>query len=417
MYNEKIENLISAALADGVLTEKEKQVLFKKAHELGIDLDEFEMVLDARLFEAENKAREKRAKAAPQSDKYADVKKCPACGCIIPPNTKVCPGCGMVFNNEQSDIKEVLLLQDNYVKINEFYAKFPLGPIYIAMLILVTLFNIFAWVYAISLEDLVGLPVLSTIVWIGALIAFFVVEKTYFAFPNSYDKAIAEHSKLLSTAKGFYAQDKDTLNRIGKIADEVEAKITSNTKIKNTYNYISFGVLGLTVILSFILSFGWFNNVLIRNDYSRCYSAVQKAIKANNMDKAEAYYNEFNDYGHRSIALQIMCAYIEQDNEEKVKFYYSLARENDSYGPAATIANYYIAQDKHQSAVDAISEYTYGEIECALHLCVLDYMKKGKRDDALKLIKTNSYLFNGAPSNNTYYKPKVVKRLNDLTRQ
>ena len=78
MYNEKIEALIKAALADGVLTEKEKQILFKKAHELGIDLYEFEMVLDARLFEAENAVREKREKAAPKSEKYADVKKCPA---------------------------------------------------------------------------------------------------------------------------------------------------------------------------------------------------------------------------------------------------------------------------------------------------------------------------------------------------
>ena len=29
MYNEQLENLINAALADGVLTEKEKQILLK----------------------------------------------------------------------------------------------------------------------------------------------------------------------------------------------------------------------------------------------------------------------------------------------------------------------------------------------------------------------------------------------------
>lgn len=55
MYNEQIEALISAALADGVLTEKEKQILFKKAESMGIDLDEFEMVLDARLVELKRK--------------------------------------------------------------------------------------------------------------------------------------------------------------------------------------------------------------------------------------------------------------------------------------------------------------------------------------------------------------------------
>ena len=56
MYNEQIESLITAALADGVLTEKEKQILFKKAEAMGIDLDEFEMVLDSRLVELKRKA-------------------------------------------------------------------------------------------------------------------------------------------------------------------------------------------------------------------------------------------------------------------------------------------------------------------------------------------------------------------------
>ena len=51
LYDTHLEKLINAALADGELTEKEKQILFKKAEALGIDLDEFEMVLEARLYE------------------------------------------------------------------------------------------------------------------------------------------------------------------------------------------------------------------------------------------------------------------------------------------------------------------------------------------------------------------------------
>ena len=39
MYNERLEQLIKAALADGVVTEKERQVLYKRAQEQGIDLD------------------------------------------------------------------------------------------------------------------------------------------------------------------------------------------------------------------------------------------------------------------------------------------------------------------------------------------------------------------------------------------
>jgi hypothetical protein len=51
MYSEKLEKLIELAFADGVLTDKKKQVLLKNAQVEGIDLDEFEMVLDARVYE------------------------------------------------------------------------------------------------------------------------------------------------------------------------------------------------------------------------------------------------------------------------------------------------------------------------------------------------------------------------------
>ena len=51
IYGDQMENLIEMALIDGELTEKEKQILFKKASSMGIDLDEFEMILDAKLYE------------------------------------------------------------------------------------------------------------------------------------------------------------------------------------------------------------------------------------------------------------------------------------------------------------------------------------------------------------------------------
>lgn len=77
MYNEQIEKLIELALADGVITEQERQVLFKKAKEYGIDFDEFEMALNARLFEKEKNIKENERAT---SDKFGDIRKCPACG-------------------------------------------------------------------------------------------------------------------------------------------------------------------------------------------------------------------------------------------------------------------------------------------------------------------------------------------------
>lgn len=100
MYNEQIENLINLALADGELTEKEKQILFKKAEVAGIDLDEFEMVLDAKLFEKQQTVKaDAPPVAAPKSDKLGDVKKCPACGSMVQSFQIKCSDCGTEFRN------------------------------------------------------------------------------------------------------------------------------------------------------------------------------------------------------------------------------------------------------------------------------------------------------------------------------
>ena len=102
IYGNYMEHLIDMALADGELTEKEKQVLFKKAEANGIDLDEFEMVLDARLYERQKATQAVQPTtqgAAPKSEKYGDVRKCPGCGAIVESFTTRCPDCGHEFSN------------------------------------------------------------------------------------------------------------------------------------------------------------------------------------------------------------------------------------------------------------------------------------------------------------------------------
>lgn len=103
MYDENLEQLIDAALEDGVLTEKEKQILFKKAQALGVDLDEFEMVLDARLVKLQKEEKAKAQASAPKSNKFGDIKKCPACGAIVQSYQGVCPECGYAFENVEAN--------------------------------------------------------------------------------------------------------------------------------------------------------------------------------------------------------------------------------------------------------------------------------------------------------------------------
>ena len=105
MYNDQIENLINLAITDGELTEKEKQVLFKKAEAAGIDLDEFEMVLDARLYDKQQTLKAVAPSvAAPKSDKFGDVKKCPACGAIVQSFQTHCADCANEFNNVEANV-------------------------------------------------------------------------------------------------------------------------------------------------------------------------------------------------------------------------------------------------------------------------------------------------------------------------
>lgn len=98
MYSEELEALIEAALTNGELGEKEKQVLFKRAQAEGVDLDEFEIILNAR-FSKLKKTKESDSAAAPKSNKLGDVKKCPACGALVPPYHSSCPECGFQFND------------------------------------------------------------------------------------------------------------------------------------------------------------------------------------------------------------------------------------------------------------------------------------------------------------------------------
>ncbi len=89
-----IEELIDAAIEDGVLTDTERRVLDRKALEAGWNLDEFHVILEGRL---QKKVKEMNAaKPAPKrtSNKYGEVRKCPTCGAMIKPGKAVCEECG-----------------------------------------------------------------------------------------------------------------------------------------------------------------------------------------------------------------------------------------------------------------------------------------------------------------------------------
>lgn len=104
----EIEKLIDLALADGQVTEKERNVILKKASELGVDIDEVEMILDAQLHQfVANKPKDK--------EKVGNIKTCPACGAGFKSMEINCVECGHEFSN----IKANMTILDLISKIEE----------------------------------------------------------------------------------------------------------------------------------------------------------------------------------------------------------------------------------------------------------------------------------------------------------
>ena len=87
----EVEKLIDLALADGQITEKERNVILKKAAELGVDADEVEMTLDGKFHQLE-------ASKPKQKEKVGNIKTCPACGNEVGSFVSKCI-CGHEFVN------------------------------------------------------------------------------------------------------------------------------------------------------------------------------------------------------------------------------------------------------------------------------------------------------------------------------
>ena len=89
MLSPELNSLIEASLMDGVLTEQERAVIKKRALLEGVDPDEIDLLINAKLQQMQNEAQSAVSK----------VRKCPACGAIISYMQTHCPQCGTEIGN------------------------------------------------------------------------------------------------------------------------------------------------------------------------------------------------------------------------------------------------------------------------------------------------------------------------------
>ena len=100
---EELNALIQQYLTDGVLTDKERQVILNKAEKMGLDRDEIDLYLDAQVQKIDQ-----QTDAAVRKQKG---KTCPYCGGSVPQLTDKCPHCGENITPEAS--KELQEIFDN----------------------------------------------------------------------------------------------------------------------------------------------------------------------------------------------------------------------------------------------------------------------------------------------------------------
>ena len=92
-----LENLVNNLLSKGELTERSRELLMKKAEQLGVDTIDFELELEGLIAAA--KAKTTSSSPSAKSSKEGDIKKCPACGAHVHSFVSKCGDCGHEFRN------------------------------------------------------------------------------------------------------------------------------------------------------------------------------------------------------------------------------------------------------------------------------------------------------------------------------
>ena len=344
MYNEQLEQLIDAALADGELTEKEKQILFKKAQSMGVDLDEFEMVLDARLVKLKKAEAEKAASSAPKSNKLGDVKKCPACGAMVQSYQGVCPECGYAFegidtNSAVKELSNLLQKTSDQGQMEMLINNYPIPMEKASLLAFVT------WLRPQS-TDLKN------------------------PLAKSYQK---KYEECINKIRVSFSNDKELQSFIA-LYQEDEKKIKkqkiSKLTLKNKWFWIGVGVLFVLVLI--------FKPKPISKNPEKCNAMIIKEIDKGNLNKAYEYASGFKYNYKRPGVPEVLAPGIIALTEAYLKEGMIEKAEHVGYGTADVILfQFFLAQDNLEKA----EEYAIGQ---NIKILEKTYLDKGYYDEYMK---------------------------------
>ena len=329
--NPEIENLINIALADGIVTDKEREIILRKADALGVDKDEVEMILEGRIAQLKSNVQIKET-----------VVKCPSCGAIIQGLSQVCSSCGYVLNkssiqsNSGSNLHEAIDKLENFIIEVKSYPK----PSFISRLktLFLTYFSF----------------------------GFYLIYRKFTAKKgDSFDNLVAKCEKEKRQINTYYGEDK----KVRQLLVELDAEINNIQKErKSSAQKANLGCFGLIIVfvgiyaVMGIWSFKETKKIFNRDDLKRIDSLIQ--IGKIDIAKQEA--------------LKITNEYRRNDAQDKILIY-----EIDQL---IKTKNLELAKNK---AISIKSEYKKNEVmDNIINLEIEQLIESKSFEDAEK--KTNS---------------------------
>lgn len=341
MFSKELEDLISASLTDGKLSELEKMALVKRAQKEGVDLDELEIYIESITQQRTQEQKVQLEKETSEHEKLRKGNICPHCATEIPPLTKICPNCNRAVNtNETSGDKELfeLLEQVNAALVEVKAVK--------------------------SIDD--------------------------------YRRAAAECEALINKANVFYGDNKKVQMLVYELKAEIEKaengakKAALRNQLGKRWKLIAAALVACLLVIGICIA----NRKTPANDAKTCIAAVNDALTKGNLSEAEGYVGAFisnlatdvYEEGWKDIESAIVLlgqAYIKNGDFSKAATmgttYKNIKLVLSAVNGAIENGNLNLAKECCSAYAD---EYGYGPAEPMIFAIMEAYMKQGDLDEA-----------------------------------
>lgn len=334
-YPKELTDLLEQYLTDGVMTAKERGVLWRKAEAMNVDKDEFDLYIDAEIQKIDQKADAIK--------RQSKGKLCPFCDASIPTLADKCPECGA--NITPSATKE---LEEIIEKLEDALVNFKSG------------------------ND---------------------IEKSKAEVERYVRKAKLYYENNNKVKKLLEEVESEKLK-----ADSLAKKNARKKTIVNILTYNKKLTIGIGIFLIFIV-FMYCIPSDLTTDEKACKEAITEALEAGNPERAATLYRNFKAEESKILSLgsrgdEIAFAFLEKGAPEKAleflgKGDYVFDADRPIY-PA--IEKALIDQEKYDEAIEVWERSGYYASQNYRTLCkCIDKMRGTKSSIEIKQF-INGYL-------------------------